>query len=557
MKRFAPSLAALALTTPSWAQTFEGDAPGAQLGARFDVLGDVNGDGIFDLIAGFPDDDTRGTDAGRALVLSGADGSMLREHFGQTAGDRFGENVASAGRVDLDGTDDYMVAAPERGGQKGAVYVFSGASGTQMHFMRGLDPGDKLGSAIDRAGDVNGDGFGDVIVGAPGVDLAGSLDDGTTYVYSGADATLLHTFAPPVAPHDEAGFGTVVSWVGDVNGDGFDDVLAGTPQPDSNFLTIGQVGLFSGLDGAVLAAYSGFDGGHGDFDFWGAGIGGTGDITGDGVPDYMIGISRQAAGQELALINGATRARIRDFQYIADVDYVGNYVNVGDINADGVPDQAFLRPFEESIRVVSGDDGIQLMNVAILQGNVGFGSVIRAVDDVTGDGIRDLLVGIPRLDGPAGAEAGEIRLVPGDACAPLFNYCIGGLHSAGGRANMAFAGTASLAANDLVLATTECPPGKFGLYFYGPGRLFSAFGDGFRCVGAAGVGTFRLNPVVQTDANGAATLALDVTRPPLGAGSGRVTPGSTWYFQFWFRDPMGPGGSGFNLSDGLAVPFCP
>ena len=69
--------------------------------------------------------------------------------------------------------------------------------------------------------------------------------------------------------------------------------------------------------------------------------------------------------------------------------------------------------------------------------------------------------------------------------------------------------------------------------------------------------TFRLSPVVRTNAAGRGSFPLDYSLPPVGSGAGQITPASTWNFQFWFRDPMGPGGSGFNLSNGLGVTFCP
>ena len=100
-------------------------------------------------------------------------------------------------------------------------------------------------------------------------------------------------------------------------------------------------------------------------------------------------------------------------------------------------------------------------------------------------------------------------------------------------------------------------PSQFGLFYYGPQPAQVPFGDGFRCVGGGSTGTFRLNPPLMTDSFGDAIRALDMTQPPMGSGSGQVTGGSTWYFQFWYRDPQGPGGSGFNFSDGLQVDFCP
>ena len=102
----------------------------------------------------------------------------------------------------------------------------------------------------------------------------------------------------------------------------------------------------------------------------------------------------------------------------------------------------------------------------------------------------------------------------------------------------------------LVLVAAEAPPLQNGLFFYGPEETVAFLGNGVLCVGGP---LFRL-PIVKTDPLGVATHALDVTDPPGPAG--QITAGSTWYFQFWYRDPPG-GGAFFNLSDGLGATFCP
>ena len=131
-------------------------------------------------------------------------------------------------------------------------------------------------------------------------------------------------------------------------------------------------------------------------------------------------------------------------------------------------------------------------------------------------------------------------------------YCVGAPNSAGAGARMASRGSPSVAANDLVLAVSGATPSVFGLFYYGSTALAGApFGDGFRCVGGS---TFRLNPPATTNASGAASRPLDLTSPP--APAGQITAGSTWYFQFWYRDVPAMG-AGFNLSDGLAATFCP
>lgn len=133
------------------------------------------------------------------------------------------------------------------------------------------------------------------------------------------------------------------------------------------------------------------------------------------------------------------------------------------------------------------------------------------------------------------------------------NYCASSPNSVGAGTVMGVTGSQSVAANDFHLESTGGLPNGAGLYFYGGGQAQIPFGDGLRCVGGM---TFRLNPPIQTDAAGFSTRRVNFNTAPAASGAGAITAGSTWNFQLWYRDPMGPGGTGFNMSDGLAVTFC-
>ncbi|MFT5051317.1 MAG: hypothetical protein ACI8QZ_002728 [Chlamydiales bacterium] len=132
-------------------------------------------------------------------------------------------------------------------------------------------------------------------------------------------------------------------------------------------------------------------------------------------------------------------------------------------------------------------------------------------------------------------------------------YCVAGANSAGPGALIDSSGSTSLAANDFVLEVEGTPPGVSGLFFYGETSIQAPFGDGFRCAGGM---THRMYPILSADGAGNVTRALDVTAPPANAGNGLISTGSTWNFQLWYRDMAGPGGTGFNTSDALAVTFC-
>ncbi len=130
---------------------------------------------------------------------------------------------------------------------------------------------------------------------------------------------------------------------------------------------------------------------------------------------------------------------------------------------------------------------------------------------------------------------------------PGVNYCIGGMNSTGIPARVTTFGSAVVSNNDLGLAVSGSLPNGLGLFFYGPTPLMTAFGDGFRCIGGT---TKRLFPALVADNNGAAQLLLDQTAPPLVMDA---IPGDTLHFQWWYRDPLGPGSTGFNLSDATRV----
>jgi hypothetical protein len=115
-------------------------------------------------------------------------------------------------------------------------------------------------------------------------------------------------------------------------------------------------------------------------------------------------------------------------------------------------------------------------------------------------------------------------------------------------------GCDSIAENNLGLSAQGVPPGTLGVFFYGSTKAQVPFGNGTICIGGA---VNRILPTVLADSNGSASLALDLSQPPFqGGGSGTVTPGSTWNFQLWYRDPAGfP--STFNFSDALEITFAP
>ena len=126
---------------------------------------------------------------------------------------------------------------------------------------------------------------------------------------------------------------------------------------------------------------------------------------------------------------------------------------------------------------------------------------------------------------------------------------MGAPNSVGPGGQISFSNLPSISANNVILRASGLPTNQNGIFYYGPNQIQLAFGDGFRCVG----GTTQRLPVTSSNIAGNANWFLDVNAPPtLG---GQIVSGSTWNFQFWYRDPAA-GQSGFNLTNAVQITFC-
>ncbi|HEY6147762.1 MAG TPA: tetratricopeptide repeat protein, partial [Thermoanaerobaculia bacterium] len=182
------------------------------------------------------------------------DVKIVREWDGEAMNDQFGWIARNIGDVDGDGVADVVTSAPTRsaaGNQAGRVYVYSSRTGKLLWTADGR-AGDQLGNGIEAAGDTNRDGVPDVIAGAPAG--AGVPGGGRAIVYSGKDGRVLHTFE---AEADGDAFGQHVSAAGDVDGDGYADVLVGAPGNSAGGKGAGRAYVFSGKDGRKLLTLTG------------------------------------------------------------------------------------------------------------------------------------------------------------------------------------------------------------------------------------------------------------------------------------------------------------
>jgi len=173
-----------------------------------------------------------------------------------------------------------------------------------------------------------------------------------------------------------------------------------------------------------------------------------------------------------------------------------------------------------------------------------WGTSLSSVNSFGEDGFGEMLV-------LGNAPSALFRVVPAPDCGST-NYCVTAPNSEGPGAVIGQLGTPSFVTNDLVLEATGAAKGTFGLFFYGPNMTQTPLGDGFLCVGGT---TQRINPPQVSSQAGIFRRPLDLQNQDPGPNV--ITPGSSWNFQCWYRDPNGPGGAGFNLSDAMTTDFCP
>lgn len=217
------------------------------------------------------------------------------------------------------------------------------------------------------------------------------------------------------------------------------------------------------------------------------------------------------------------------------------------------------------------DDDLRLRNTSPYRDMGSNDLVVADVGDVDEDG--DVLEPLPLdLDGLARLHDDPFRLgfgtQPGavvdlgvyetptsDPGCLTERFCATAPNSVGPGAHIWCFGSPSVVQNDFTLFAGPIDAFELGLFYYGSVPIQLPFGDGFRCIGGASV--FRLGPLIPSDETGYAARLVDFDVPPAGAGPGLIQPGTTWYYQFWYRDLAGPGGTGFNLSDGASATLCP
>ncbi len=461
----------------------ESDQQGAHFGFSVAGAGDVNGDGYDDVIIGAWRYDAGETDEGAAFVFHGSANGMADTSSAgantrlesDQAGAEMGEYVSAAGDVNGDGYDDVIVGAwhyDTGETDEGAAFVFHGSAAgivdgtpaTAQTRLEGDQAGAEMGVTVGGAGDVNGDGYADVIVGAWHYD-AGENDEGAAFVFLGsatgiADGTPATAQTRLVSDQARAQMGISVDGAGDVNGDGYDDVVVGAGYYDTGENDEGAAFVFLGsasgiADASPATAHARLESNQAGA-LMGCNVGGAGDVNGDGYADVIVGARYYNAGKTsegvafvfhgsaAGIVDGTpatAQTRIAGDQTAAWMGY--SVDGAGDVNGDGYADvivgagrydtDASLPGWGRHLLTDASDEGAAFLFLGSASGiedaspasaytvfesdqlRAYTGTAVSGAGDVNGDGFSDVVIGAYQYDCGQRNEGAAFVFLGGDA----------------------------------------------------------------------------------------------------------------------------------------------
>jgi hypothetical protein len=430
--------------TPFPGNILENNTAFEELGKAVAIAGDVNGDGYDDVIVGGENN--------KAYVYHGSESGILPTPnvviYGEPGSIYFGLKVASAGDVNGDGYDDVFISdswfASDHG-YEGKIYIYHGsATGINpipVITIEGNHSSAHYGFSIAKAGDVNNDGYDDIIVGAKHL-TAGHYLEGRAFIYHGSISGIISVAATTVESNQDYGFlGTSVAGAGDVNNDGFDDIIVGATGYDNGQADEGRAFVYHGsVSGIINVAVTTMEANQALAGF-GNSVSGIGDVNNDGYDDVVVGAmwfdNPESGEGKIWVYHGSSiginNVAVMSYESNEDNSYLGNCVSpAGDINNDGYDDlivgaYSYTNNLYMEGRTYifqgspAGLISIPVRSMESDQINAFFGVSVSGDGDINGDGFTDVIVGCNGYSNGQ-SEEGAAFVYYGDNCASSIYY---------------------------------------------------------------------------------------------------------------------------------------
>ncbi len=408
--------------TPDW--TSDSNQVYAYFGISVSTAGDVNGDGYSDVIIGAYYYDSGETNEGMAFAYYGsAQGLSTSPNWTSESNQvdaYFGFSVSTAGDVNGDGYSDVIIGAyyyDSGETNEGMAFVYYGSAqgpSTSPNWTAESNQADAyFGFSVSTAGDVNGDGYSDVIISAPYYDNVEG-NEGRAFLYYGSSSGLSLTLNW-VAESNQAGayFGYSVSTAGDVNGDGYSDVVIGAPYYDNVEGEEGRAFVYYGSAGGLSTSPDWISESNQPYASYGNSVSTAGDVNGDGYSDVIIGALYYDNGEtdegRAFVYYGSAQGLSISPNWTAESDqtnaYFGRSVSTaGDVNGDGYSDVIVGAYYYDNVEGNEGrafayygsSSGLSLTpdwTSEANQASANFGISVSTAGDVNGDGYSDVIVG--------------------------------------------------------------------------------------------------------------------------------------------------------------------